>query len=136
MLPLFHKNRDITWNAHVDERNPTGSRYDLIIGRDLMSEVGIDLSFSKGTMTWDNAEIIMQLQEWMDKSNVDQFENEIFMIHDPNTTDAERIQRILDIKHTKADLNKIVEQISTINEEQRQELKDVLQNLRNFLMVL
>ena len=105
MLPLFHKNRDITWNAHVGEWNPTGSRYDLIIGRDLMSEVGIDLSFSKGTMALDNSEIKIQPP---DKSKVDQFENEVFMIHDPNTTDAERTQRILDIKHTKADLNKIV----------------------------
>ena len=69
----------------------------------------------------------MQPPEWLDQNNVDQFENEIFMIHDPNTTDAERIQRILEIKHTKADLNKVVEEITTINNEQRQHLKDVLQ---------
>ena len=69
----------------------------------------------------------MQLQEFLDKNNVDQFENEIFMIHDPNTTDAERIQRILDIKHTKADLNKIVEEITTNYNEQNKHLKDVLQ---------
>ena len=126
MLPLFHKNRDITWKAHVDERNPTGCRYDLIVGRDLMTELGMDLKFSEGTMVWDNAEVPMQPPFWFDQQNVDQLENELFMVHDPSTTDAERIQKILDIKHQKADLNKIVEEIKTINSEERQQLKSVL----------
>jgi len=126
MLPLFHKNRDITWKAHVDERNPTGCRYDLIVGRDLMTELGMDLKFSEGTMIWDNAEVPMQPPFWFDQQNVDQLENELFMVHDPSTTDAERIQKILDIKHQKADLNKIVEEIKTINSEERQQLKSVL----------
>ena len=57
MLPLFHKDKDITWKAHVDERNPTGCRYDLIVGRDLMAELGMDQKFSEGTMVWDDAEV-------------------------------------------------------------------------------
>ena len=31
-LPAFHKHRDITWDAHVDETPSGQCRYDLIIG--------------------------------------------------------------------------------------------------------
>ena len=131
MLPLFHKNRDITWEAHVDERDPAGFRYDIIIGQDLMSELGIDLKFSEQTMIWDNAEVPMKSPEWLDRNRVEQFENELFMIHDPSTTEAERIQKILDIKHQKADLDEIVNFIQTINDEQKKELKKVLQKFEH-----
>ena len=76
----------------------------------------MDLKFSEGTMVWDNAEVPMQPPFWFDQQNVDQLENELFMVHDPSTTDTERIQKILDIKHQKADLNKIVEEIKKLTQ--------------------
>jgi len=131
MIPLFHKNRDITWEAHVDKRDPAGFRYDIIIGRDLMSEMGIDLKFSEQTMIWDNAEVPMKSPEWLDRNRVEQFENELFMIHDPSTTEAERIQKILGKKHQNADLDEIANFIQIINDEQKKELKKVLQKFEH-----
>ena len=46
MLPMFHKHRDITWTAHVDDSHSTPNRYDLIVGRDLMTARGLDIKFS------------------------------------------------------------------------------------------
>ena len=62
-LPAFHKQKEITWTAHVDERDQSGSCYDLIIGRDLMKRVGINLIFERCSMIWDNKEIPMQEPE-------------------------------------------------------------------------
>ena len=49
-LPAFHKNKEINWIAHVDESDQSHSRYDLIIGRDLMKTVGIDILNSRCSM--------------------------------------------------------------------------------------
>ena len=70
----------------------------MIIGRDIMHKLGNDLKFSTGSMTWDNVDVSVQELEWLDTVNVDDFEEELFMMHDPETTDAERIQSVLDVK--------------------------------------
>ena len=126
-LPLFHKNRDITWNSHVDESNPDNNRYDFIIGQDLMIELGLTLNFERCSMTWDNAEIPMQPPVWLQQQKIEEFEQELFMIHDPITTDAKRIQKILDIKYQKADISKLVQEIQTIDSKDKQQLKQLLQ---------
>jgi hypothetical protein len=86
-LPAFHKHREISWNCYVDESPSNTSIYDLIIGRDLMHEIGIDICFSTAEMIWDNASIPMQS---VDKSTKE-FEQELLFSQDPATTDAERI---------------------------------------------
>ena len=58
-LPKFHENREIEWKAYVEESDVKTSRYDMIIGRDLMHEIGIDLLFSEQKMQWGNAKIPM-----------------------------------------------------------------------------
>ena len=72
-MPAFHKHKEITWSAHVDESDQQHSRYDMIIGRDMMFALGIDINFSTCSMLWDNAEVPMQEPQWLDNSNVDQF---------------------------------------------------------------
>jgi hypothetical protein len=46
MLPAFHENRDIEWTCYVDESDDNLSRYDMIIGRDLIQELKMDFLFS------------------------------------------------------------------------------------------
>src|SRR5687768_9980720 len=38
-LPAFHEHRNISWTAFVDETDKLSSRYDMIIGRDLLDEL-------------------------------------------------------------------------------------------------
>jgi Retroviral aspartyl protease len=59
-LPALQKHRQVTWNCYVDESNAKSISYDLIIGRDLMHEIGIDICFSAAEVRWDNASIPMQ----------------------------------------------------------------------------
>ena len=54
-LSAFHKHRNISWKATVDETDTLSSRYDMIMGRDLLEELGINFLFKEHLMEWDNA---------------------------------------------------------------------------------
>jgi hypothetical protein len=94
-LPAFHENRTITCNAYVDESHHESSNYDMIIGRDLLHSLGINLLFDTAEISWDNAKIRMQPPGKQDRDWLDTMEQELLYAHDPSTTDAERIQNTL-----------------------------------------
>ena len=129
-LPQFHKHREISWNMHVDESNSEMSDYDIIIGRDLMHEIGLEMNFQTGRMTWDNAWINMQDPDLFKEGSVEEFEKELFMMHDPDTTEAERIQRIVDVKYAPADLQAEVNSLTKINGEQKKQLLTLLSKFK------
>ena len=86
ILPAFHEKRDISWRAYVDETDKLSSRYDMIIGRDLLEELGINFLFSEKLMEWDNATTSMLDPDVFCKEFIDELEHEIFYMHDPVTT--------------------------------------------------
>lgn len=121
-LPAFHKHREITWKSYVDESPSATSAYDLIIGRDLMHEIGIDIRFSTAEIVWDNASIPMQSVE----KSTEEFEQELLFAHDPATTDAERIQNIVENKYCPADLRKIASECNLLKINQQDKLYQLL----------
>ena len=56
-LPEFFEDRLIEWDSYLT--NDLGS-YDMIIGRDLLCELGVDINFSTSTCTWDSSTIPMR----------------------------------------------------------------------------
>ena len=62
-LPAFHENRLVSCNVYVDESPHAASSYDMIIGRELMHSLGINLLFDTAQISWDNAIINMQPPE-------------------------------------------------------------------------
>jgi hypothetical protein len=100
----------------------------MIIGRDVLHSLGINLLFDTAEISWDNAKIKMQNPEMLEGNWVDVLEQEILYAHDPDTTDADRIQEIIESKYTPADLNKIVEECTHLDKaEQRQLLQPELE---------
>ena len=129
-LPAFYEHREITWNCYVDTTNNNNNiNYDLIIGRDLMHEIGINILFKDSLIEWDGATIPMQSTDKLDKTYVDEFEQEIMLVHDPVTTEAERIQRIVEAKYSKADLLEVTNNCKTISENEQ---KLLLASLKKF----
>ncbi len=57
MTPEFHKHRVVEWEAYVDDCKSNVSMYNMIIGRDQMEAIGLDLLFSENLMRWDNASV-------------------------------------------------------------------------------
>src|SRR5687767_13883160 len=73
-------------------------------------------------MEWDNASTPMLDPDLFDQDNLDELANEMLYIHDPDTTEAERIQDILDAKYCKADLEKLSQECNRLNWEDQQQL--------------
>jgi hypothetical protein len=126
-MPAFHEKRDICWKAYVDETDKLSSRYDMIIGRDLLDELGINFLFSENLMEWDNATTPMLDPEMFCTDFIDELEQEILYMHDPDTTEADRIQEILKAKYCKADLHNLVKDCDQITKEEQEKLLALLQ---------
>ena len=126
-LPAFHENRVISCNAYVDESNPETCNYDMIIGRDLMHDLGINLLFDTAEISWDNARIKMIQPSSLTDDWVTDLEKEILYAHDPDTTDAKRIQDIIESKYCPADLEKIVSECGHLAKDEQQQLLQLLQ---------
>ena len=103
----------------------------MIIGRDFLLEIGIDLVFSKAEMRWDNASVPMQSMNQIDAKWVDTLEKEILFAHDPETTDAERIQNIIDAKYTKANLTTITKECKLLSKVEQEKLLNLLQKFEH-----
>ena len=56
-LPELWDTRIVEWTAHVTNQK---SNYDMIIGRDVLTELGISLNFKDMTMQWDTAIVPMK----------------------------------------------------------------------------
>ncbi len=126
MLPKFHKHRVVEWEVYVDDSKSNVSVYDMIIGRDLMEAIGLDLLISENLMRWDNATVPRRDSSWFEGTTPNPFRNDLFSMHDPVTSEEERIQRILDIKYVPADLDKIVQGSTHLLEEDQKALRDIL----------
>ena len=109
-LPAFNAKKIVSWNCYVDESDNSNNNYDMIIGRDILHELGIDLMFSTAEMTWDNVTIPMQPITKLSEDWAEQIENELLYAQEPPNLNAERIQAIVDSKYTAADLEGITKQ--------------------------
>ena len=79
-----------------------------------MHEIGLGILFSKQEMVWDNASVPMQSKDKISDFQVNQFELDLMFAHDPVATDLERIQNIIDSKYSKADLEKVAQEVEAL----------------------
>ena len=116
-LPEFYEKTIIQKDVHVFF---TEMNYDMIIGRDLMSELGISLNFFHQKVRWQEAEIPMKLPNCTLNSD--------FYVQDNSLLDAEtdRIKQILDAKYEAANLEEIAEQAIHLSTEERKQLHTLL----------
>jgi hypothetical protein len=61
-LPEFNLKKQMiySWAFHVDDRFESSCTYDMIMGRDLLGELGIIMNFNDHTVTWDTDIIPMK----------------------------------------------------------------------------
>ena len=94
--------------------------YDMIIGRDVLSDLGVKFDFTEHTMEWDGATIAMR--------SSDVKRPQVFLLQEPDAVyeAAEWLKDILDAKYKKADLDKVVEENSHLTPDQKHQLHSVL----------
>ena len=60
-LPEFSTNKRVEWVCHVDDTTDSKSaQYDMIIGIDLMTDIGLDICFSAKKIRWEGDEFPMK----------------------------------------------------------------------------
>lgn len=119
--PELSPTAEIKHKAHVF-KSKTVSNYDMIIGRDLLTDLGIDVCFSDETIKWprQHAELPMRPLESQPNSDI--------LVSDPVgiANEADRISKILDAKYKKANLDDISDSVSTLTKEEKRQLKTLL----------
>ena len=94
--------------------------YDMIIGRDLLTEIGIDLLFSSRKILWDHKETPFKSQDA--DAAID-----YHVIDSASVIEAtDRIKLILDAKYEAANLDEVAERNEELDSHQQHQLLDIL----------
>ena len=100
----------MNWKFHLTENEDLG--YDFIIGRDIMSKLGMDISFEKEVITWEGTEVPMRDFSRLRKWNLSKYEIRAIIqeSNEPLVTQAatNRMIKILDSNYQKANLKNVV----------------------------
>ena len=114
-------NKVINQSLHVVDLNI--DRYDMIIGRDIIRSLGIDIHGADMTIHWDNSAI-----PWRD---IDSTTNDVFSLSQHNApfkSETKIMKRILDAKYYKSDIKTIAESSTHIDPQEINELYTLLKN--------
>jgi hypothetical protein len=116
-MPELHHDRLIEWSFHICENL---GAYDIIIGRDLMQELPINLHFDTMEIEWDTSRIPMRPVEATSPMS--------FHVQDPPAVaDAtKRIKEILEAKYEKADIPKLVSEQKHLKTSHQTKLRTLL----------
>ena len=128
ILKELFENKSLEWNLHVDS-TPGPHWYDMILGRNIMSKLGITLDFKDQTITWDDSTINMKdpesLPDLLDPINDFFWSNNIYETEELQKASA-HLQKILNVKYALADLNTVVQACRHLTEDEKSQLHALL----------
>jgi len=131
-LPEFNDNKVINWKFQIDENDSEeGIGYDIILGRDAMSELGIVIDFNDEIISWDHVTITMR-DYFTDRPSPKPTKKEIKAMllrsEEPQATSeaTKRTVKILDATYKKADLEEIVANATQLNDTEKKSLYKLL----------
>ena len=127
-LPEFNAHKTVHWKCHVDDKtDPTIAQYDMIIGTDLMVELGIDINFSDKTIVWEDDETPLRPRGTLQiPENMEAIHHHLEMDPDGLYYFETHFTKILDADYSAVDMNEYVDTLDHISQEQREQLKNVL----------
>ena len=115
-MPEFYESKIVQCWAHVFDAKLS---YDMIIGRDLMTELGIKIDFENLIVHWKEAEVPMRDPKITTKEF---FTQDTEIVEEAMT----RVKKILDAKYEAADLKQIAAECTHLTKEQQQKLLEIL----------
>ena len=112
-LPELSDTAEISVKCHVTKQK---SKYDLILGREILRELGITLKFNNNTINWNDTSIPMK--------PIDNSTRTHFAISNSKRVASEmkRIKKILDAHYEKADLIKIIDNLKYLDKNKQSKL--------------
>jgi hypothetical protein len=119
-LPELSPSASVDTTVHVHDGHL--SRYDMIIGSDLLKDFGIDVLFSTSTIEWTqmNASIPMKPHDFS-------FEEDVYITNSLAVeADSDRLSSILDSKYAPTDIARYVSEQKALLVKERLELFNVM----------
>ena len=126
-LSELNSHRIIDWQCFIDDRDNGELGYDMIIGRDLMTELGLILNFNEKKIIWDGIEL--EMRDFNSKKpSRKEIKRVMQQAVEPTVTKnaTSRMIKILDSNYEKADLHMVVQQAKHINSQQQEQLYQLL----------
>ena len=121
-MPELQEKKMVEWSFHVTDNM---GAYDMIIGRDIMSFLGIDIKFSDQVITWEYAEMPFKPKDATVKTQYHVAET--MAVNDA----TERIKSILDAKYEAADLEKVCSAQDHLRVEEQRKLLALLDKYKD-----
>ena len=123
-LPTLHEKRTVESVVHVTTKL---ENYDMILGRDLLQELGIILNFQDSTIQWEHAICPMRSTDKHTNYSIQA------AIEDskPLQEATSRMKQILEAKYEPADLNEVVHACKHLKTNERQNLHKLLSNYKD-----
>ena len=118
-LPSLHEKRTIESLMHV---TPKLQNYDMILGRDLLQELGIILNFQDNSIQWEHAVAPMQSTDKECIYNLHAAIEDSKSLQDATT----RMKHILEAKYEPANLKEVVNSCSNLTSNEKYKLYDLL----------
>ena len=129
-LPEFSKARQIEHVFHILPEN-SNLPYDMIIGRDLLRELKMDVLYSDNEVVWDDLRLPMNQvkvdNRWIDFEALFEDNTESDTVKDG----MKRLVRILDANYDTPDIPEEVSKMKHLNDEQKNLLLEVLTKHEN-----
>ena len=128
-LNEFSTSKEVEWKFHVDESElqKKSIGYDMIIGLDLMSELGIIINCRKKVIDWEDIQIPMTTNQtqFTDRK---QLKALLLSTEEPISTSDEKSRtiKILDAKYEAANLDELVSESTNLDVDQQKALRYLL----------
>jgi len=125
----FSRSKRVHLNPDIVEYQGKAPKFDLIIGKKTMHELGIVLDCQDNTITIDSICLPMRnIDSLITKHKSKQAIYNYIAAGEPLSTasEQERVDRILDAKYEKADLSDVARQCSNLSLDEREELLSLL----------
>ena len=119
IMPEFSHSSAVEYDFHVSKDSKIAP-YDIIIGRDMMKDLGIDILFSQEQIVWNDIEV--PFKEYGKKGLSDLFIAEPEKVQEMTN----RVQKILDSNYHTADLKEVANSQTHLSSQERQELYELL----------
>ena len=120
-MPELYESKIINHRFHVDnDEGELGIGYDIIIGRDMMLQLGLTANFKRRVLQWDGATVNMkESRNLLGQSDLTKREMRkvVLQTAEPASTweVTGRMVKILDSTYAKADLEQVVANARHIN---------------------
>jgi len=127
-LPQFTRKRQITTSFHMFQKR-SKDKYDFILGRDLLKELGLDIHYSASQFMWDNITVDMVPCGYWTKQKI----SSVAKTWNANKPANEELHlaQILPANYKPVDIAEVVQKQTHLNVEERKELLRTLIDFQN-----